>query len=111
MASIPVRPDSFTVLLVFETRPDEAETFSRGLHEFVASRFPEHPGFLSGLVYCSDDQRSVVELLQWRRAEDWASYRESADGRAGLAWLRDRHPRVHYLELVGATPPSDDPVD
>ncbi len=102
MISNPLPADGFTVQLVFETRPDEAEVFARRLLAFVSDRLPRHAGFVSAVVYASEDQRRVIELLQWARPEDWAAYRSSVDGRAGLAWLQDRHPGVHYLELVGA---------
>ncbi|MEJ2514194.1 MAG: antibiotic biosynthesis monooxygenase [Gammaproteobacteria bacterium] len=102
MVTIPCASDGFTVQLVFETHPDEAEAFARRLLAFVSERLPRHGGFMSAVVYVSDDQRRVVELLQWARPEDWAAYRSSVDGRAGLAWLQDRHPGVQYLELVGA---------
>jgi len=99
MTGLSVDPDVFTVLLIFETRPDEAECFAARLSGFVEERLPRHEGFVSGIVYVSDDQRRVVEFFQWARPEDWAAYRASEDGREGLFWLQDRHPQVLYLDL------------
>jgi hypothetical protein len=99
MSTMPVPDDAFTVLLVFETRPEEADEFARRLSAFVSERMSRHRGFVSGLVYVSDDSRRVMELFQWARPDDWADYRASEDGREGLEWLQDRHPQVHYLEL------------
>ena len=102
MPSLSVDPDVFTVLLIFETRPDEAEGFADRLADFIEERLSGHEGFLSGVVYASDDQRRVVEFFQWARPEDWAAYRASEDGREGLFWLQDRHPQVLYLDLSRA---------
>lgn len=102
MTGLSIDPRVFTVLLIFETRPEEAEGFAGRLADFVAERLPRHGGFLAGLVYVSDDQRRVVEFFQWARPEDWAAYRASEDGREGLLWLQDRHPQVLYLDLSRA---------
>lgn len=106
MTGLSVDPDVFTVLLIFETRPDEAEGFAGRLADFVEERLPRHEGFLTGIVYVSDDHRRVVEFFQWVRPEDWAAYRASEDGREGLSWLQDRHPQVLYLDLSRAVPGS-----
>ena len=99
MPNMPVPADAFTVLLIFETRPEEADEFARRLSGFVSGRMSRDEGFISGLVYVSDDCRRVIEFFQWARPDDWAAYRASEDGREGLEWLQDRHPQVHYLEL------------
>jgi len=99
MNGLSVDPDVFTVLLIFETRPDEAEGFAGRLADFIDERLSRHQGFLAGVVYVTDDQRRVVEFFQWSRPEDWAAYRASEDGREGLFWLQDRHPQVLYLDL------------
>jgi hypothetical protein len=100
--TLPIIESAFTVLLSFECEPAQSEDFARRLSEFVAERMRRHAGFLSALIYLSDDARRVVEHFQWARAEDWVAYRQSEDGREAVAWLGRRVPQVNYLELVEA---------
>ena len=100
MKSLPIDPGAFTLLLSFECEPGESEQFASRLAEFVEQRMRLHAGFISGLVYLSEDARKVVEVFQWARAEDWQAYRKSDDGQDGLRWLAPRHPVTDYLELV-----------
>jgi heme-degrading monooxygenase HmoA len=98
--SIPILDGAFTVMVVYECEPTQSEEFAAGLAKFIAAGMRRHPGFLSALVYLSEDGRRVVEHFQWVRAEDWAAYRISDEGREALHWMGRRHPEVHYLELV-----------
>ncbi|NHA15199.1 antibiotic biosynthesis monooxygenase [Thioalkalivibrio sp. XN279] len=100
MKSLPVHQGAFNVLLVFDCKPGESEQFANELGDFVAQRMRFHPGFISGLVYLSEDARKVVEVFQWARAEDWQAYRRSEDGQEGLRWLAARTPTTDFLELV-----------
>lgn len=107
---MPIHEGAFTVLLVFECRPGESERFAQELADFVAARTRFHAGFLSALVYLSEDARKIVELFQWARSEDWEAYRASDDGRQAVQWLTERGPTIQFLELVGAigAPPPDE---
>lgn len=98
--SLPVHEGAFTVMLVFDCNAGESERFARELADFVEQRMRFHPGFISGLVYLSDDARKIVEVFQWARAEDWQAYRSSEDGQEGLRWLAHRSPHTDFLELV-----------
>ena len=100
MKSLPVHQGAFNVLLVFDCKAGESEQFANELADFVERRMRIHPGFISGLVYLSEDARKVVELFQWARAEDWQAYRRSEDGQAALRWLAARSPATDFLELV-----------
>lgn len=110
MKSLPVDQGAFTVLLSFECEAGESEQFANRLAEFVEQRMRFHAGFISGLVYLSEDARKVVEVFQWARAEDWQAYRRSEDGQEGLRWLAPRRPATDFLELVrfvGAPAPGE----
>lgn len=100
MKSLPVHEGAFNVLLMFDCKAGDSERFANELADFVEQRMRLHPGFISGLVYLSEDARKVVEVFQWARAEDWQSYRRSEDGQEGLRWLAARTPATDFLELV-----------
>lgn len=100
MKSLPIHQGAFTVLLSFDCNAGESEQFANELADFVEQRMRFHPGFISGLVYLSEDARKVVEVFQWARAEDWQAYRKSEDGQEGLRWLARRSPHTDFLELV-----------
>jgi quinol monooxygenase YgiN len=111
MKAWPIHEGAFTVLLAFECEPRESERFANELADFAAARIRVHPGFLSSLVYLSEDALKVFEIFQWARAEDWEAYRTSEDGRQGVEQLAGRIPRIEFLELVraiGAAPPGND---
>ncbi|MGD9386680.1 MAG: antibiotic biosynthesis monooxygenase [Gammaproteobacteria bacterium] len=110
MKTLPVHEGAFTVMLIFDCAPGESEQFANELAEFVERRMRFHAGFISGLVYLSEDACKVVEVFQWVRGEDWQAYRRSEDGQAGLHWLARRKPATHFLELVnclGAPAPGE----
>ena len=102
MKTLPLHQGAFTVLLTFDCNPGDSEQFAHDLAEFVERRMRFHPGFISGLVYLSEDARTVVEVFQWARAEDWQAYRRSADGQEGLHWLSPRKPTTDFLEMVSS---------
>jgi hypothetical protein len=102
MRCLPVDEGAFTVLLVFDSKPDESERLAQALSDFVENRMRFHGGFLSGMVYLSDDATKVIELFQWVRAEDWDRYRNSEDGRDAVHWLAGRGPAIQFLETVRA---------
>jgi hypothetical protein len=99
MKSLPINEGAFTVLLEFECSSIDSEKFARELGDFVDQRMRFHPGFLSSLIYLSEDARKVVEVFQWARAEDWQAYRASEDGQEAVRWLAGRRPATHFLEL------------
>lgn len=110
MKTLPLHQGAFTVLLTFECDPGDSEQFAHDLADFVERRMRFHPGFISGLVYLSEDARKVVEVFQWARAEDWQAYRRSEDGQEGLRWLSPRRPATEFLEMVrsvGAPAPGE----
>ena len=100
MKNLPVHEGAFNVLLIFDCKADESEHFANLLADFVEKRMRFHPGFISGLVYLSEDARKVVEVFQWARAEDWQAYRKSEIGQEALRWLAARAPATEFLELV-----------
>lgn len=104
MKVLPVNEGAFTVLLCFECRPAESERFALELAGFVEDRVRFHPGFLSGLVYLSEDASKVFELFQWARSEDWHAYQASEDGREAAQWLGARRPAINFLETVRCIP-------
>jgi hypothetical protein len=109
MKTLPIHEGAFSVLLVFECNPRDSEQLSQALGGFIETRMRLHAGFLSGLVYVSEDATKVVELFQWARAEDWEAYRASPDGREAVGRLAGRSPKIEFLELVravGALPPG-----
>jgi heme-degrading monooxygenase HmoA len=109
MKALPIHDGAFTVLMIFECGPGESERFANELAGFIESRTRFHPGFLSSLVYLSEDARKVVETFQWARAEDWEAYRASDDGQEAVRWLAGRTPNIQFLELIraiGAPPPG-----
>ncbi|MFU8896224.1 MAG: antibiotic biosynthesis monooxygenase [Gammaproteobacteria bacterium] len=111
MKALPIHEGAFTVLLVFECKPRESEALAEQLADFIETRTRFHPGFLSALVYLTEDATKVVEFFQWARAEDWEAYRRSEDGRAAVRWLAGRTPSIQFLELVRALrnpPPGDE---
>jgi quinol monooxygenase YgiN len=104
MKAMPVYEGAFTVLMTFSCKPAESEQFANELADFIEQRLRRHPGFLSGLVYVSEDACTVVELFQWARSGDWDTYRATEDGRAAVQWLSGRKPEVHFLEMVRSIP-------
>jgi len=109
MRALPIHDGAFSVLMVFQSNPRESEQLAHALAEFIESRMRFHAGFLSSLVYVSEDANRVVELFQWARAEDWEAYRTSKDGREAVERLTGRSPKIEFLELIqaiGAPPPG-----
>lgn len=109
MKALPIHEGAFSVLLVFDCNSRDSERLSQALGEFIETRMRLHAGFLSGLVYVSEDATKVVELFQWARAEDWEAYRGSPDGREAVGRLAGRSPKIEFLELtraIGALPPG-----
>jgi quinol monooxygenase YgiN len=105
MKALPIHEGAFSVLLVFQCNPRESEQLAQALVEFIESRMRFHEGFLSSLVYVSEDAGRVVELFQWARAEDWEAYRASKDGREAVERLAGRQPKIEFLELIQAIGP------
>jgi hypothetical protein len=111
MKAWPIHEGAFTVLVAFECEAGESERFANELGDFVAAHMRFHPGFLSSLVYLSEDARKVIEIFQWARAEDWETFRASEDGRLAIEKLGGRSPRIEFLEMIraiGPAPPGDD---
>lgn len=110
MKALRIHDGAFTVLLEHECHPGESERFAHELADFVEARMRHHPGFLSSLIYLSEDARKVVELYQWARGEDWEAYRDSEDGREATERLAGRRPKIEFLEsirAIGALPPGN----
>jgi quinol monooxygenase YgiN len=109
MKALPIHEGAFSVLLVFQCSPRDSERLAHALAEFIETRMRFHAGFLSSLVYVSEDASRVVELFQWVRAEDWEAYRASEDGREAVERLAGHSPKIEFLELIqaiGAPPPG-----
>jgi heme-degrading monooxygenase HmoA len=109
MKALPIHEGAFSVLLVFQCSSRESEQLAHALAEFIESRMRFHAGFLSSLVYISEDASRVVELFQWARAEDWEAYRASEDGREAVERAASHKPKIEFLELIhatGAPPPG-----
>lgn len=109
MRNLPINEGAFTVLCVFNCNPGESEHLARQIAEWVDARMRFHPGFLSSMIYLSEDGGRIVEFFQWARAEDWEAYRASEDGRTAVAQLAGRSPKIEFLEMVqavGAPPPG-----
>ena len=103
MKALPIHEGAFTVLLISECKPRESEALAEHLSDFIEKCTRFHPGFLSALVYLTEDAAKIVEVFQWARAEDWEAYRRSEDGQAAVRWLSGRTPSIQFLELVRAT--------
>lgn len=106
MKAMPIHEGAFTVLRMHDCKPAESERFALERAEHIEQRMRRHPGFLSSLVYLSDDATRVVELLQWARAEDWEAYCDSEDGRVAALAPPARGAALHRLEMVRATLPA-----
>lgn len=109
MRNLPIYEGAFTVLCVFDCNPGESEGLAREAAQWVDERMRFHPGFLSSMIYLSEDGGRIVELFQWAREEDWTAYRASEDGRAGVTKLAGRSARIEFLEMIqaaGAPPPG-----
>lgn len=102
MRNLPINEGAFTVLCVFDCNPGESERLAREIAEWVEARMRFHPGFLSSMIYLSEDGGRIVEFFQWARSEDWEAYRASEDGRAAIAQLAGRSPRIEFLEMIRA---------
>jgi quinol monooxygenase YgiN len=110
MKALPIDEGAFSVLLVFDCKPGESERFANQLADFIDARTRFHPGFLSALVYLSDDACKVIKLFQWARAGDWEAYRSSEDGLEANRLLTGRSPSIQFLETVravGNPPPGE----
>lgn len=109
MRHLPINEGAFTVLCMFDCNPGESERLAREIAEWVESRMRFHPGFLSSMIYLSEDGGRVVEFFQWARSEDWEAYRASEDSRTATVQLARRSPRIEFLEMIqaiGAPPPG-----
>lgn len=114
MKALQVYEGAFTVLLVFDCPAGESERVAHELADYVETRMRLHRGFLSSMIYLSEDARRVVEMFQWVRAEDWEAYRASEDGREAVELLAGRIPKIEFLEMVRAVrppPPGHDAQD
>lgn len=105
MKAMPIHEGAFTVLLVNDCKPADSERFALDRAEHIEQRVRTHAGFLSSLVYLSDDATKVFELLQWVRAEDWEAYRGSEDGRRTVLSPPGRGLAEHRLEMIRAALP------
>lgn len=90
------------MLCVFDCNPGESERLARQIAEWVESKMRFHPGFLSSMIYLSEDGGRIVELFQWARAEDWQAYRATDDGHTAVAQMAGRSPRIEFLEMIQA---------
>jgi hypothetical protein len=110
MKTLAVHEGAFTVLRVFDCKPGESERFAKELADFTEARTRFQPGFLSSLIYLSDDACKIVEIYQWARAGDWESFCNSETGRRGGEIQAGRLPNMQFLEMVrviGAVPPGE----
>ncbi len=100
MITIPTKEPLFTVLLMFECQPDEQSPLIDKLFNFINTRMKPQPGFVSSLVYASEDGTKVVEHFQWKDRASYENYRQSDSGKKAAQWLVTLHPQVFYLELA-----------
>ncbi len=100
MITIPTKEPLFTVLLMFECQPDEQQSLVDKLFSVINTHMKPHPGFVSSLVYASENGTKIVEHFQWEDRASYENYRQSDSGREAARWLVDLHPRVFYLELA-----------
>jgi len=109
LRKLPINEGAFTVLCVFDCNPGESERLAREIAGWIDARMRFHPGFLSSMICLSEDGGRIVEFFQWARGEDWEAYRASEDGRAAVARLAGRNPKIEFLEMIqaiGAPPPG-----
>lgn len=110
MRNLPINEGAFTVLCVFDCNPGESERVAREIAAWIEARMRFHPGFLSSMIYLSEDGRRIVEFFQWARGEDWEAYRTSEDGRMAVTQLAGRSPKMEFLEMIHAVrapPPGE----
>ncbi|HUH00014.1 MAG TPA: hypothetical protein VMQ83_12695 [Gammaproteobacteria bacterium] len=105
MKTLPIDEGAFTVLCVFDCNPGESERLANEIAEAVDARMRFHPGFLSSMIYLSEDACRVFKLFQWARVENWEAYRASEDGRLAVEQLAGRSVRLEFLELIRAIGP------
>jgi hypothetical protein len=104
MKSLPIHDGAFTVLLECECNPGESEGLARHLSEFIRERTRRHVGYLSALVYLSEDGHTIVAHFQWARAGDWSAWRASKDGHRFAELLAGCSQELQFLELVDGIP-------
>lgn len=105
MKTLPIDEGAFTVLGVFDCNPGESERLANEIAEAVDARIRFHPGFLSSMIYLSEDGCRIFKLFQWARVEAWEAYRASEDGRLAVEQLAGRSVKLEFLELVRAIGP------
>lgn len=105
MKTLPIDEGAFTVLCVFDCNPGESERLAIEIAEAVDARMRFHPGFLSSMIYLSEDGCRVFKLFQWARVEAWEAYRASDDGRLAVEQLAGRSVKLEFLELIRAIGP------
>ncbi|MDX8500327.1 antibiotic biosynthesis monooxygenase [Mesorhizobium sp. VK4C] len=64
-----------TLINVFTAKPGKQQDLAKVLAEGTRSFFSKQPGSLSSSVVVGDDGGKVVNISQWRSAEDIAAFR------------------------------------
>jgi quinol monooxygenase YgiN len=68
-------PTTVTLINVFTPRPGKQQDLANALAEGTRSFFSKQPGSLSSSVVVGGDGDKIVNISQWRAAEDIAAFR------------------------------------
>ncbi len=89
----------FTVIVNFETEPDEQSEALEKIGSYVGSFLSQQPGFVQSKLHQSTDGKRIVHYAQWQSEEDFRAFAEIAGSHPDLPAIRKYNPQAGFFEL------------
>lgn len=91
--------DYFTVIVSFETEPDEQEAALEKIGRYIETFLSQQPGFVQSRLHQSRDGKRVLNYAQWQSESDFQNFAEKAQTHPDLPALRKYKPQAGFFDV------------
>jgi heme-degrading monooxygenase HmoA len=89
----------FTVIVNFETMPDEQSRALELIGSYVGTFLSQQPGFISGRLHGSIDGKRIVNYAQWESEGHFKAFADKASSHPDLPEIRKYKPEAGFFEV------------
>ncbi len=89
-----------TVLIEFDSTPEEVENQLSQLKTFTNEVVKLQPGFISANLHVSTDNQKIVNYAQWKSEEDFQNFLDNQEIQKTIKEILKSKPRFTKMKVV-----------
>jgi len=92
--------DPFTVVVAFETTPDNHDQAVALIGNYVGDFLSRQPGFIESWLNEKTEGSGLLHYARWQREEDFRAFAEKAQGHPDLPAIREFTPSATFYRSI-----------